>query len=128
MAPSIRIPDGFVFVPRDAGVAKKLLKAADKIKADRHTSVRTVTGGYHVLSQVAEQYQEEFTSQEPAGGEETAPAKEFELPVSADSSNAEIDEYASGLTPPVDLSGAKNRAEKIEILTAAHNINDQEKE
>lgn len=41
------------------------------------------------------------------------------LPVTAENTGKEIDEYAAGLTPPVDVSKAANKAEKIAILEAA---------
>lgn len=41
------------------------------------------------------------------------------LPVTAGSSNKEIDDYAASLEPAVDLSSASNRAEKIALLEAA---------
>ena len=60
MAPT-RIPEGSVFVPgRSVETATALLKAADKIKADRKLDVRTTTGGYHVTQAVAEEYQKAF--------------------------------------------------------------------
>jgi hypothetical protein len=64
MAPSIRIPEGFVFVPRTDGVARKLLDAAKEIGADGHLSVRTVGGGYHVAAEVAEAYQGSYPDAE----------------------------------------------------------------
>lgn len=53
---SVRIPEGYVLVPRGAGVAAKLLEAADKVGVDQVTAVRSITGGYHVLEEVAETY------------------------------------------------------------------------
>lgn len=47
-------------------------------------------------------------------GEEPAP-----LGVTADNTHAEIDDYAAKLDPPVDVSKAANKAEKIEILEHA---------
>lgn len=41
------------------------------------------------------------------------------LGVTAENSNAEIDAYAADQKPPVDLSSAKNRVEKIALLEAA---------
>lgn len=183
------IPEGFVFVPREPGVnvALELLDAAKKVGADRVTSVRTTSGGYHVLEAVADQYQHDFVDtdedEDETEGEESAPATPVEesapatpegagnddttpnitdnliddrdaekgqeeeeeievpgpdadstegdeedekgeeelapLPVTAESTNAEIDAYAAGLKPPVDVSKAKNRAEKIDILEHA---------
>ncbi|MGO1566460.1 MAG: hypothetical protein ACTHXC_00420 [Brachybacterium sp.] len=115
-------PDGFVFVPRAAGVAAELLNAANKIKADRKLDVRSVTGGYHVRKNVAEEYQKAFPEAEIKADAEVEVEEKPEggLPVTADSSVKEIDEYAASLTPPVDVSEAKNRAEKIEILKAAN--------
>ncbi|QUE25323.1 hypothetical protein SEA_FIZZLES_27 [Microbacterium phage Fizzles] len=58
MSPA-RIPEGSVFVARQRGenVAAQLLEAAEQVGADRALSVRTVSGGYHVFEEVAEQYQ-----------------------------------------------------------------------
>lgn len=53
---SVRIPEGYAFVPRGEGVAAKLLAAADEVGADQATAVRSITGGYHVLEEVAEAY------------------------------------------------------------------------
>lgn len=53
---SVLIPEGFALVPRGKGVAAKLLQAAEEVGADPVTSVRTITGGYHVLEEVAEAY------------------------------------------------------------------------
>ncbi len=41
------------------------------------------------------------------------------LGVTAENSNSEIDDYAANQVPPVDLSSAKNRVEKIALLEAA---------
>lgn len=154
MAPSVRTPKGFVFVPREEGVAFKLLEAAVEVGADRHTSVRTVFGGYHVLEEVAQKYQEQFpaaavdegASSNPddttaesvdksAESVDKSPSSDDaesgdgdELPVTADSSHAEIDEYAGSLDPKVEFPANTNRAEKIEILKAARNSTDQEQE
>lgn len=72
---SVIIPEGYVLVPRGAGVAAKLLEAADEVGADQVTAVRTITGGYHVLKEVAEAYGVTFTEPE-AETEEDAPEKE----------------------------------------------------
>lgn len=136
MAPSIRIPDGSVFFGWADGLAGELLAAADEVGADRKTAVRRVTGGYHVLLEVAEHYVgglREITLEAgngepveiegnpvdglPEGGEGSeilAP-----LPVTADSAHAEIDEYAATLTPPVEFPAAISRKQKIELLEAA---------
>lgn len=137
MAPT-RIPEGFVLVkPRSVELATALLKAADEIKVDRQLSIRTVHGGYHVAQAVAEKFQESFPDAEiEADGEieevdetqadetednevnETEDETKLEpLPVTADSSVAEIDAYAEKVK--VDVSAAKNRTEKIELLEAA---------
>lgn len=159
----IRIPEGYVFVPKGENVAKQLLEAADAIKADRKNDVRTVSGGYHVTEAVAERYQADLpdeivadsTEGEPieltgepvepgaevkGGGSITRPdgtqvqaaedgipvlgaedeVKESELkplPVTVENTVAEIDEYAE--KAGVDISKAKNKAEKIELLEAA---------
>lgn len=142
MAP-VTIPPGFAFVPRrsDANVAKLLLEAAEELELDLITSVRTTFGGYHVVEAVADRYREnleetgevvvEENSTDPASTETNPDGTAVEqtsqetteelppLPVTAESSNAEIDAYADGLEPKVDLSSAKNRAEKIELLEAA---------
>jgi hypothetical protein len=133
MAP-VTIPEGHVFFPKLPGVAAGLLAAADAIGADRKADVRTITGGYHVTEAVAEQYRSTLPPEpedpqgEPTGdpGEPTGDpgddgkAEELgPLPVTAESSNAEIDDYAGKQEPPVDLSSAKNRVEKIALLEAA---------
>ncbi len=150
MAPII-IPEGFVLVkPRSRETAIALLEAADAVGADKHTSVRTVTGGYHVLEEVAAKFQEGFPeadveeaqervdtqnqaedareqTEDKAEGERTEQADgEKEdgeglppLPITADSTHAEIDEYAAGLDPKVEFPANTNKAEKIQLLEAA---------
>lgn len=153
MAP-IRIPEGFVLVkPRSVETATALLKAAEDIGADRIASVRTVTGGYHVTEEVAEQYQKSFpeaqledeaievdaataeaeavaaagSTPETGGGDDgdgtnpdgTEVVEPEPLPVDADSSHAEIDEYAASLDPKVEFPAGVNRAEKIQLLEEA---------
>lgn len=71
---SVLIPEGFVFVPRGAGVAAKLLEAADAVGADQVTSVRSITGGYHVLEEVAKEYGVSFEITDP----EATPAESEE--------------------------------------------------
>lgn len=53
---SIRIPEGYVFVPKAPGVAAELLEIADAVGADRKLGVRTTVGGYHVVAEVASVY------------------------------------------------------------------------
>lgn len=132
MAPII-IPDGFVLVkPRSRETAIALLEAADAVGADRHTSVRTVTGGYHVLKDVAEKFQAGFSEAdaEAASDQSGAPSDQTEaqvepssepapLPVTVDSTHAEIDEYAASLDPKVEFPAGINKAEKISLLEAA---------
>ncbi|AYB70136.1 hypothetical protein SEA_ONEIAGILLIAN_26 [Microbacterium phage OneinaGillian] len=59
MAPA-RIPEGFVFVRREAGrnVARELFEALDTVDGDRFGDILTVTGGYHVAEAVAEAWTE----------------------------------------------------------------------
>lgn len=69
---SVLIPEGFVLVPRGKDVAAKLLQAAAEVGADPITSVRTITGGYHVLEEVAVAYGAahpavEIVSEDPDG-------------------------------------------------------------
>lgn len=149
---SITIPEGFAFVPRRSGVnvAAQLFEAVEKTKADRYTSVRTTSGGYHVEQKVAEAYaaaQPEAeidvaepaedpagstaesdseggdTSAAPAGTEGGAEGEEeealAELPVTADSTHADIDAYAEGLDPKVEFPAGINRADKIKLLEEA---------
>lgn len=123
MAPII-IPDGFVLVkPRSRETAIALLAAADAVGADRHTSVRTVTGGYRVLKEVAEKFQSSFPEAEAVPdqvAEQTEESSEpAPLPVTAESTHAEIDEYAAGLDPKVEFPAGINKAEKIGLLEAA---------
>lgn len=131
MAPVI-IPEGFVLVkPRSRETAIALLDAADEIGADRHLSVRTVTGGYHVAEAVAAKFQESFPEadveddapDEVAGPEESGdPENSGELaplPVTADNTHSEIDEYAAGLNPAVEFPKDTNKADKIALLEAA---------
>lgn len=124
MAPT-HVPDGFVFVPgRSADTARALLDAADTIKADRKLSVRTVTSGYHVTAEVAEEYQKAFPGaqvEEPDSGEtdEGDGDEPAALPVTADSTHAEIDEYASSLDPAVTFPKDTNKADKIALLEQA---------
>ena len=136
MAVTIRIPEGFVLVPRAAGVAAALLEAADRLHVDRKTTVRTTASGYHARLDVAEEYRKALpeavviaSSEELGDAEAEAPAVEAQapaseavaIPVTADSTHAEIDAYAASLEPAVDVSSGKNRAEKIALLEAAIN-------
>lgn len=131
MAP-ITIPEGFAFVARQAGVnvAAKLFDAVEEVKADRYTSVRTVTGGYHVQQDVADAYAaalgeeevEEESTESTADADETKAeeTKELEaLPVTEDNSHAEIDDYASKLDPKVEFPANTNKADKIKLLEEA---------
>lgn len=66
-----------------------------------------------------EEEEEESTGngdQTPAPGDQSEPEP---LGVTAQNTNAEIDAYAANLTPPVDVSKAANKVEKIEILEHA---------
>lgn len=141
MAP-IRIPDGFVLVqPRSVETATALLDAARKIGADRHLSVRTVTGGYHVLKEVAEEYQKGFPAVDQsdvvsaADGDADAQAAQADaeaqaaqagtekkpegdaLPITAESSHADIDAFAATLD--LKFPANTNRADKITQIEAA---------
>lgn len=130
MAP-ITIPEGFAFVARQAGVnvAAKLFDAVEEVKADRYTSVRTVTGGYHVQQDVADAYSaalgeeevEEEVEESTESTETASPATgELEpLPVTEDNSHAEIDDYASKLDPKVEFPANTNKADKIKLLEEA---------
>lgn len=161
MSPA-RIPEGSVFVARRAGenVALQLLEAAEQIGADRNLSVRTVTGGYHVFADVADQYQANLpeldedevdgTEDDEAEGdgdktveeEEAAEAKRIAdeaeaqrlaaekaaagngqepepIGVTVDNTRAEIDDYASKLTPPVDTTKAANKPDAIALIEEA---------
>lgn len=113
-------PKGFVFIPRyysnDRNQAAELLEAADEVGADRQADVVSVSNGYHVKKKVAAKWAELYESEESAGDDD---GDNDALPVTAESSNAEIDEYAGSLEPAVDLSEARNRTEKIALLEAA---------
>lgn len=100
---SIRIPEGYVFMPRRSGLAIELLAAAAEIGADRALSVRTVTEGYHVLREVAEQYQ---------GGVATAELEELVLP-DATTKVADIEAFAE--EHGVELPDG-NKAAKLEAI------------
>lgn len=123
MAPT-RIPDGFVLVsPRSREIATALLEAADELGADRQADVRTTLNGYHVSLPVAEKFQEAFPdadveSTDEAGADEAGDSAE-PLPVTADSTHAEIDAYADSLDPKVTFPKDTNKAEKIAALEAA---------
>lgn len=132
MAPSIRIPDGFVFVRRAPGVAVKLLEAADAIKADRVLGVRTVTGGYHVAQDIADEYQNGFDAVED--DEDTEPVGDVAADVPADVpadeapeaerpdeswTVAQIDEWASAQDPAVEFpADVTKKADKLAFLNA----------
>lgn len=128
MSPA-RIPEGSVFVARQSGVnvALQLLEAAEQVGADRLLSVRTTTGGYHVFKEVAEQYQanlgEELENNEKDESDEDESDKSNEelepLPVTAENTRGEIDEYGAKLDPPVDTTKAANKADAIALLEAA---------
>ncbi len=92
----IRIPEGHQFVPRAPGVALELLEAADRIKADRKTEVRTVSGGYHVSDRVAAEYQknqpeveetEDETEGAPTGQDQGQQASAAQAGVLVDDAN-----------------------------------------
>lgn len=81
---SVIIPEGYVLVPRGAGVAAKLLEAADEVGADQVTAVRSITGGYHVLEEVAQAYAAAVGAEEKSEDPATAPAEEGAEPVVAE--------------------------------------------
>ena len=109
---SVIIPEGFAFVPRGAGVAAKLLEAADEVGADQVTAVRSITGGYHVLEEVAQAYAAAVGAEEteaPTAEETEAPtAEETEAPTAPAEEGAEP---ASAVKP--------DGAEVTEVLEAA---------
>lgn len=117
---AIRIPEGYVFVRRAPGVAAQLLEAVEKVDGDRVLDVRTVTGGYHVRTEVAEQYQADFPE---ADAIETIPGTEHEPPYEAVAESfpdeswkvAEIDDYAKehGVAFPADVT---TKAQKVAHL------------
>lgn len=155
MAPA-RIPEGFVFVRREAGrnVARELFEALDTVKGDRFGDVVTVTGGYHVAEAVAEAWTaaqpeveddstEDSTEDSTGDAGKTEPAdvtladgtkapagddgipvvpvvKELEpLPVTAENTHGEIDDYAGKLDPKVEFPANTNKADKIKLLEEA---------
>ncbi|WNN94053.1 hypothetical protein SEA_FREGLEY_27 [Microbacterium phage Fregley] len=144
MAPA-RIPEGFVFVRREAGrnVARELFEALDTVDGDRFGDILTVTGGYHVAEAVAEAWtsaqpepEEESTedSTKDAGktestgdagagdtgaGDAGKPAELEPLPVTAENTHDEIDKYASELDPKVEFPANTNKADKIKLLEEA---------
>lgn len=136
MAPSIRIPDGFVFVKRADGVARKLLDAADAIEADRHLGVRTVTGGYHVTEAIAEEYQKGFPAaaeedDETEGGTEVQAEEVQAEEVEAEEVEtedvetpdeswtvAQIDEWAGKQEPAIEFpADVTKKADKLAFLS-----------
>jgi hypothetical protein len=145
MAPNIRVPEGYVFVPRQRGVnvALQLIEAADKVKANRHESVRTVSGGYHVTQEVADAYQaalpevddndastetdEEKAAREAAEAEAAAKA-EAEAAAKAEAEKRgypdgdpngdwtvkQLEAWAEARDPKVDL-GSGNKESKLQV-------------
>jgi len=139
MAPSIRIPDGFVFVRRAPGVARQLLDAAASIEADPVTGVRTVTGGYHVTQDIADEYQKGFDAVEdedtepvgdvaadvptdvPAEGDEADEATEDETEAERPDESwtvAQIDEWAGKQDPAVEFpADVTKKADKLAFIS-----------
>lgn len=113
MAPTIRIPDGFVFFRKFPGLAAGLLEAADAVGGDRKLDVRTVNGGYHVSQKVAEKYQSKYGKVEEAAeaAETTGESPDESWTV------ADIDEWAAKQVPPVEFpSDATKKADKLAFL------------
>lgn len=148
MAPA-RIPEGFVFVRRQAGrnVAAELFEALDTVDGDRFGDIRTVTGGYHVANEVAEAWTaaqpeaEDDSTEDPTEEDSTEDAGKTEdstegnstedstedagktelepLPVTAENTHEAIDDYASKLEPKVEFPANTNKADKIKLLEEA---------
>lgn len=118
----IRIPEGFVFIPREAGVsvALELLEAADQVGADRKADVRTITGGYHVAEEVAKQFQENRgnvvedegdhdSDDDDGAGEPEAPSESW--------THDQLNEFAAKLEPALELtSSTPAKAEKVKLI------------
>lgn len=116
MAP-INIPEGYVFVPRQAGVpvAAQLLDAADEIKADRQTGVRTVSGGYHVTEEIAEQYQANLPeSKDEASTVEADSEKEEDAPTSDETVNDD-DDSDEGKDDDSDSSSTGDKVDEVAL-------------
>lgn len=112
------IPEGYVFIPKAEGVAAGLLNAADRIKADRKMGVRTTHGGYYAYEDIAREYGAGFPAAEEAPeAEGDQPEVEEEEAVAVPDESwkvSEIDDYAK--QSGIDLSGAKNKAEKLALI------------
>lgn len=111
MAP-IRTPEGFVRVEKVAGIAAKLLDAADLTEgADRKADVRTVTGAYHVSEAVYETFKSTF-GEDPAAEAGAAEAQhqadaEAAAAAAAEAERAEAERVAG------EEAAAKAAAEQV---------------
>lgn len=141
MAP-IKTPEGFVRVDKAPGVAAKLLDSVDLVEdGSRQEDVRSVTGAYHVRQEVYDKYAELFgdeaaeedadeadvTEQAAKAEREAADAEAKRLAdeqaaaeeqPSEDWTHEKLNEYAAGLTPPLELTGSTPaKAEKVKLIT-----------
>lgn len=123
---SIRIPEGYVFVPRVPGLAVGLLDAAKRIKADRVMSVRTVTGGYHVLEEVAAAYQGELPAVEEEPQPEATTLVEESIPDET-WKVADIEAWAAAQSPSIELPVGK-KADKLAAIHQSIATGNQDKE
>lgn len=141
---NISAPEGFVFVRSGLGVAAELLAAADKLEVDRQAGIRSITGGYHVRENIAEEWQKGYAIEE--SDEDTDDASDDNETGSADSGDAsgdaetgsedksegsddadddeptleskreEIDDYASKLTPSLDTTKLPNKQAALDAI------------
>jgi hypothetical protein len=135
MAP-INVPEGFVAVKREPGVAAALLEAADRIGADRKAGVRTTSSGvYHVADDIAAEYQstlpetdevevgedgQPLTDEQKAAAAAEAEAAEKAAQErgypdgnpNADWTVAHLEAWAEAQDPKVDL-GTGNKPDKL---------------
>lgn len=123
------IPQGYVFVAKADGVAAGLLNAADRIGADRKNGVRTVTGGYHVLEEIAQEYGATFAEVDVI---ETIPGTEDNEPIvleghpvdegydPAEHTVAEVQEYLDENPDQAGFVLDRERAGKARVTLTAN--------
>ena len=118
MAPNIRVPEGNVFVPRRTGenVALELLTIAEKVGVDRF-DVKTVSGGYHVPTAVADEYAKGHpAADEPEEAEGEAEGVAQDYPAGDPSGEwtvKQLEAWAAAQDPAVDL-GTGDKASKVQ--------------
>lgn len=120
----IRIPEGFVFIPKAPGVAAELLDIADEVRADRKLGVRTASGGYNVADVIASEYLARHADVVPTvqaivvSPEEAEELSAVQTALIPDMSwtVAEIEDWAAQQDPPIVFPDRAKKPEKIAII------------